>query len=341
MDRCMGRIGCVVLVLFIGTPAAMAGFTAFQISNDVQDSRFVSTDGRFVVWTSIDASKNGQTSVLGYDLQTSQPLRLAAGGTGPDIDQGILIKEFGAGLVGQNVITGAQFPLTSNGVRPRISGNLVVWDQPGATKEEVFGRRLDQPGSTAFAISGSKSYDQFAPDIDGNLVVWGSINEPTDPANIYGRDLSGGSVFPVTTDSGHQLNQHVSGHFVVWEQISPPTAKIFAKDLTTGVESLISSAEFDSEMPAIYGDLVVWRQASGNQSDIWGRLLSGGDPFQITNTPTIWESQPAVYGNLVVWEQGLTGSDNDIWGTTVPEPAGAMTMLLALGMLARRAGRRQ
>jgi hypothetical protein len=338
VNRCVGRIGCVaVIALLIARAGAIAQpFTAFQISHDAEDSRFVSTDGRYVVWTSIGA----QLRVLGYDLQPGQPLTLAAGGAAPDIDNGILVKELGAAIVGQNVVTGAQFPVTSNGVRPRISGNLVVWDQPGTTREEVFGRRLDQPGSTAFSISGSKAYDQFAPDVDGNLVVWGSINEPADPGNVYGRDLSAGGVFPVTTDSGHQLNQYVSGHFVVWEK-NLPLARIYAKDLTTGVESPISPAAISSEMPAIHGDLVVWRQFYGNQSDIWGRLLSGGDPFQITNTPAIWESQPAVHGNLVVWEQGLTGSDNDIWGTVVPEPAGVMTMLLGLAMLARRRGTRQ
>jgi beta propeller repeat protein len=341
MNRCIGRIGCAaVITLFIGAAAAIAQpFTAFQISNDAQDSRFVSTDGRYVVWTSIGA----QLNVLGYDLQTGQPLTLAAGGAAPDIDKGILVKELGASLQGQNVVTGAQFPVNNTGSRPRISGNLVVWDQLGTTNEEVFGRRLDQPGSLAFPISGSKSYDQFDASADGNLVVWGSINEPSDPGNIYGRDLSSSTVFPITTNSARQLNPRLSGHYVVWEDMRDAVSRIYAKDLTGGIEFPLSSATFAAEMPAIDGDLVVWRQfGPGNsQTDIWGRLLSGGPAFQITNTATIWESQPDVRGNLVVWEQGLSGSDNDIWGTVVPEPAGMLTMLMGLAMLARRAGRRQ
>src|SRR5437016_7975599 len=115
MIRCMGRIGFVAMIsLFFGGAAAIAQpFTPFQISHDVQDSRFVSTDGRYVVWTSIGS----QLNVLGYDVQTAQPLVLAAVGSAPDIDNGILVKELGASIVGQNVVTGAQFPVTSNGVR--------------------------------------------------------------------------------------------------------------------------------------------------------------------------------------------------------------------------------
>jgi beta propeller repeat protein len=296
MNRFLRRIGWMTLMsLFIGSAATAQPFTAFQISHDVQDSRFASTDGRYVVWTSVGAG------VQGYDLQTAQPLTLAAGGAAPNIDKGILVKEFGAGLKGQNVVTGVEFPVNSSGARPRISGNLVVWDQLGTTNEEVYGRRLDQPGSPAFPISGSKSYDQFAPDADGNVVVWSSNGEPTDQGNIYGRDLSSGGVFPITTSSGLQLNPHISGHYVVWQDMRD-LSRIYARDLAGGGEFPVSPVGFSAEMPAIDGDLVVWRQYNpiGDQSDIWGRLLSGGAAFQITNTAVIWESQPDVRGNLVV-----------------------------------------
>ena len=120
MNRFLGRIGCVVLMnLLIGSAATALPFSAFQISHDVQDSRFVSTDGRYVVWTSIDRANNGKLDVLGYDLQTAQPLTLAAGGAAPDIDGGILVKEFGAGLKGQNIVTGVEFPVNSSGSRPQ------------------------------------------------------------------------------------------------------------------------------------------------------------------------------------------------------------------------------
>ena len=85
MIRCMGRIGFVAMIsLFFGGAAAIAQpFTPFQISHDVQDSRFVSTDGRYVVWTSIGS----QLNVLGYDVQTAQPLVLAAVGSAQPVGQ--------------------------------------------------------------------------------------------------------------------------------------------------------------------------------------------------------------------------------------------------------------
>jgi len=342
MNRQVGRIGWVLLInLIIGGAGAIAQpFVPFQISNDPENSIFAQTDGRFVVWQSVSYPSGG-SMVLGYDLATAQPVTIAPGGGGPAISNGILVKEY-IGIQGQNLLTGQEFDVNNSGSRPRISGNLVVWDSFGATNEEVYGRRLDQAGGGAFPISGGKPFDQFGADVDGNMVVWTSLGEPGDQGNIYGRDLSGGAVFPITTHDGQQVNPRISGRYVVWQDLSGPFSRIYAKDLVTGTEFPVSPADHSAEMPAIDGDLVVWRQYNpiGDQSDIWGRSLSGGDAFQITDTP-IWESNPDVHGNLVVWEQGITGTDSDIWGTVVPEPAGVAVMLLGLALLSRRRGRRQ
>jgi beta propeller repeat protein len=344
-----------MITLFIGGAAAIAQpFTPFQISNDPQDSRFARTDGRYVVWGSIDRANHGELDVLGYDLLAHSGFVVAGGANSqasPDVSNGTAVWEDfvqGSGpytIRARNLGGGASFSVTNTSPSgaPAISGNTVVWQQNGSNgHSSIHGRRLTDPPGTSFPISDPQSFDQSSGDVDGDLVVWHSFGEPTDSGNIYGRRLSGGGVFPITTDSGQQLNPRVSGHYVVWQDMSA-LSRIYAKDLTSGVEFPVSSAGLEAEMPAIDGDLVVWRQwvLGGAQSDIWGRLLSGGAPFQITNTATISESQPDVRGNLVVWEQGITGSDNDIWGTTVPEPAAALTMLIGLAMLARRAGRRQ
>src|SRR5436190_17103316 len=102
MRHVVGRMALVLLVnLFIGGTAALAQpFTAFRISNDPENSILAQTDGRFVVWQSI-TYPSGASTVLGYDLLTSLPVNLAAGGDTPALSNGILAKASGTGVQGQ------------------------------------------------------------------------------------------------------------------------------------------------------------------------------------------------------------------------------------------------
>jgi beta propeller repeat protein len=340
MTRLCGTTGWVLLInlAFAGAAAMAQPFAAFQISNDPESSITPQTDGRFVVWQSVPYPLGGG-SVLGYDLLTAQLLAIPPGGFAPALSDGILVKEY-IGLQGQNLLTGEEFSVSDSGSRPRISSNLVVWDAMGSSNEEVLGRRLDQPGATAFPISAGKPFDQYGADVDGNIVVWAAA-DPANPGSMYGRDLSGGEIFPITS-SGF-ATPRISGRYVVWQDLREGLSRIYAKDLVSGSEFPVSPVGKSGEMPAIDGDLVVWRQYNpiGDQSDIWGRFLSEGDAFQITDTAVIWESQPEVHGNLVVWEQGITGTDMDVWGAVVPEPTAAALMLMGMALLSRRRGRRQ
>src|SRR2546421_528193 len=95
----MKRDACIFGLLLIGiTGAAAMGqpFTAFAISQDTADSRFAKTDGRYVVWGSIDRDNNGELDVLGYALLLPQPLVVAAGAnsqSAPAVSNGIAVWE--------------------------------------------------------------------------------------------------------------------------------------------------------------------------------------------------------------------------------------------------------
>jgi beta propeller repeat protein len=340
-----------VVVVSAGLSRAQP-FTAFNISNDAANSINARTDGRYVVWSSLE---NGDVDVLGRDLLLGQPLTVANTSAlegAPAISNGTVVwEEFTPGtssslIRGRSLPAGAPFVVTNNPLAsaPSISGNLVVWQQADGPLA-IWGRRLNQPIGSDFQISGAAAFDQQFPDVDGDTVVWESFMEPGgDVGNIYGRRLSVGGAFPITTNPENQHFARISGENVVWMDSRDGGSRIYGKNLVTGVEFPISSADFSAESPAIDGDLVVWKQnnADFSETDIYGRFLSGGDAFPITNTAGIFEDRPDVIGNLVVWQQSPTGADNEIWGTYVPEPgSAAMAMMIGIVMLARRRGRGQ
>jgi hypothetical protein len=98
----------------------------------------------------------------------------------------------------------------------------------------------------------------------------------------------------------------------------------------TNQEFAISSGT--GSHPAIDGDLVVW-SAGGN---IFGRRLSGGPEFAITNSPLVDDTYPDVSNNLVVWQQSNTARQYDIYGAFVPEPTGAGLLGLCGALTLRR-----
>jgi beta propeller repeat protein len=225
------------------------------------------------------------------------------------------------------------------GQRIPIDGNFVVWhDSRNSPPHEIWGRKLDQPVGSDFAISNiNTTYPQVFPDVSGSVVVWMTQNENGDQGNIYGRDVNGGGIFPVTTDPAAQSFPKISGRTVVWNDTRDGTVHVYGRNLDLGGDFLVSSAVSSQYLVSIDGDLVVWRDDRTGVSDIWGRYLSGGGEFQITDTSDVWEDYPEVYGDVVVWEQSTgDGFNTDIWAAHVPEPTVGCFSSLAFGIVLSR-----
>jgi beta propeller repeat protein len=336
-------------------PRALAStpYTAFPISVATGPQYFAKTDGRYVVWTDVAYSGGppGSTNdASGYDLSTGQHFTLANGPRYQDevsISGGVALwsdwtpgSTTSGNIYGRDLANGGgTFTVTvaaGDQSAHAISGGLVVWHDNRNGHEQIWGRHLDQPLGSDFAISTTNvTYDQEFPDVSGSIAVWNSFQEPGDQGNIYGRDVDSGSLFPICKNPAFQYEPAISGSNVVWSDTRDGAAHVYGKDLGTGIEFRVSSGVSSQYEPAIDGDLVVWRDDRSGTSDIWGRYLSGGPEFQITDTPTIWEDYPDVSGNVVVWQQG--SSDTDIYGTRLPEPSTfARAMIAGLALLRRR-----
>jgi beta propeller repeat protein len=140
--------------------------------------------------------------------------------------------------------------------------------------------------SSEFQITADSSFQQ-CPAIYGNIVVWG--DDRNGNWDIYEYDLSTENKFQITKDISDQEFPAIYGTIVVWEDYRKGNVDIFGCDLLTGKEgsydtlddiygfNLKASEEFrvttndnDAELPAIYGDIVVWMDFKGGNSDIYG-----------------------------------------------------------------------
>jgi beta propeller repeat protein len=328
---------------------AQPPFQAFLVSSTMSPERFPKTDGRFVVWTDVAylGGPPGSTNdVYAYDLQLGQRIPVATSSAqedGPAVSDGVVVFNVSnpgsPNIFGKNLaLGGASFTVTSapgSQSAAEISGNLVVWhDNRNGSPEQIWGRKLDQPVGSDFAISSTNAtYQQIFPDVSGNVAVWMTQNENGDQGNIYGRDVNSGGVFPITTNSAYQYFPQISGRTVVWNDTRDGTVHVYGRNLDSGGDVLISSGVSAQYLVAFDGDLVVWRDDRAGNSDLWGRYLSSGGEFQITNTPNIYEDYPQVSGNVVVWEQSTgDGFDTGIWATYIPEPALGCFLPIILGM---------
>ncbi len=64
--------------------------------------------------------------------------------------------------------------------------------------------------------------------------------------------------------------------------------------------------------PAIYGDIVVWRDYRNVNGDIYGYNLKTKQEFQITTDPAE-QYDSVIYGDIVVWYDHRNGN-TDIYG---------------------------
>lgn len=221
---------------------------------------------------------------------------------------------------------------------PAISGSIVVADvrMTEHADWDVVGVDLGRSGGpVSFGIDTSDG-DQWHADISGPIVVyedtWGGT------ADISGRDLAdprGVSWFPVFVDEGSQQRPAVSGKWAVWQAEYEGTWVLGGDNLFHPrlPEQLDPNGADDHEHADVYNNVVVWQDRRNGNWDIYGRNLTSGEVFRITDHgadqihPAISFS-PWLKGYVVVWQDRRNGTW-DIYGAVIdgPEVAGCASPL--------------
>jgi len=119
---------------------------------------------------------------------------------------------YGCDISGQKKI---EFPICTdaNGQwYPKISGNVVVWQDDRNDDSDIYGCYL--PSGTPFEIC-RHAGTQANPAIYGDMVVWEDNRNGN--YDIYGYRLSTHAVFPVRLESGDQVSPAVDANIIVWQ----------------------------------------------------------------------------------------------------------------------------
>jgi beta propeller repeat protein len=222
----------------------LAGGAAQTIaaSDSVVTYSLPAVSGRYVVYVrTLNGPGGAQVDIDGYDIATGSPV-------GP--------------------ITG-DAALQSH---PRVSGELVVYEDYGTGDADIHGWRVSTGASFPIATGAQQ---QRTPDIDGNWVVWVESQGGTD--QIVGWNASTGALQNFTTVASNKIQPRVSGNRVVWADDRSGNFDIRAYDLSTGVEDVLVDGPGDQVLSDIDGGRVVY---SSNESGFEQIYL-----FEYASTP--------------------------------------------------------
>lgn len=199
--------------------------------------------------------------------------------------------------------------------RPRIAGDIVVWQRGSGSGSEVM--RWD--GTQAVNMSNNGVADEN-PETDGIHVVWQQGTAPNRDIAVYDR-VTGTTV--ILSAPGDEVFPLISGPYLAWIKMVDADGEVFVDpgpigDQVTGDLLVHSSFQMD-------GADVVWSQGDdlfqtpGTADDshdigVWNGALQGF--FVLTGVGTD-DIKPVVANGVVVWQAGPDGS-GDIWyGDTV------------------------
>lgn len=197
---------------------------------------------------------------------------------------------------------------------PEIAGNMVVWTDNRNGNLDIYGRNVSS--STSYAVC-TNDAQQDNPAVTRYVTDAGKVryiavwvdkrnHASDDAADIYGRNITTGTTFVVSSTDAYKWYPDIVDKWVVW--IESDTAdgpyRIKARDLVADKSYLVGSSKVLSPVAVdkrTIGDqqayTVVWTSGGGNIS---GRDLPTGTAFSISRTDK-FEWMPDISQNRVVW----------------------------------------
>ncbi|MBO1048752.1 MAG: hypothetical protein HEQ10_13875 [Dolichospermum sp. DEX182a] len=165
----------------------------------------------------------------------------------------------------------------------------------------------------------SNNYNNSAPKISGNNVVWSSYSYYYyDYYSSYYYEIylyNGTSAIQLVSSGSYDYDYSspysfaISGNNVVWYNSS--YYSYYELILYNGTSTIQLNNGYDEIYSfAISGNNVVWESYDGIDNDIF--LYNGTSTIQLTNDD-YQDSAPQISGNNVVWEKSYDGTDNEIF----------------------------
>ncbi|CCJ36001.1 putative cell surface protein [Methanoculleus bourgensis MS2] len=314
----MKHVFLLVCILILTLTVGVSG-APVQVTTDRSDQIAPAIDGDRIVWVD---GRDGGADIYLYDIVGATETRITNGtavALWPDISGNRIVwqdNRSGAPDIWlYDTATGNETRITDapgGQVVPAIDGDTVVWlDNRAGPAGGIYAMNLTT--RTAVRVSSGPVQGNpliVSPDVSGGTIVWA--------------DGSGGNytVFAVrdaaepvalANDSALQGFPAVASDRVVWSEIRNGSASLVVHNLTTGEEERVWGRPPGMAVyPDIAGDLVVWQNATGQDTDdIYLLDLAAEKTLQVTDDDAL-QLLPRVSGSRVVWMDNRSG-DWDIY----------------------------
>ena len=309
-----------------------------QVSSTPTDDIPGKFDGRFLVYESRKAT--GDSDIYLYDIATGNTTAIA---TGPAIqrspsvsgnwvvytayekkgweqtDTDLYLYRTGNGETTRITLPGDQ-------VNPRISGNLLAWQDEPAGHSSVNLMVQDLTTGTRKKIPSEKW--AYNPDISGSRVIW--IDRLDSPA-IFLYDVRDQTWERITNRTGIQGYPQIDRNRVTWADMRGDDYDIIVLDVVTGDETRVTEGDQNQFAPSISGDRVAWSDYRNGHFDVYTYNLATGAMTGF-NDDRAKQSDVQVGGCIVAWADDRNGS-YDVYYQELedctPPPAAEMVMLPA------------
>jgi beta propeller repeat protein len=193
---------------------------------------------------------------------------------------------------------------------PHISGNIIVYTDERGLDLNIWYYNLatgtEQPVTT-------EPGDQQLNDVSGGIIAY----DDDYLSDVFVYDTATGTTTSITNHQGSNVVAHnpaIGGTLVAWEDsrdFSTSNYDLYAKDLATGEERLVSNLPGYDRDPAIAGGIIVYMSCSSGDCDIYAYDWAHKTTTQITNTSGVIERDPDTNGRAVVYSR--TREDNYLY----------------------------
>ncbi|AAM03932.1 cell surface protein [Methanosarcina acetivorans C2A] len=304
-----------------------------QITNNVSEKAnptIPTIYGNRIVWQ--EFGTYGNSNIYMYDLfnnTETQITKYYSNAWEPSIfEDRIVWREYRSGkheIYLYNISTSNETIITSNAsekANPTIYGDRIVWEdmRNGFENWDIYMYNLSTFTETQMTTDES---NQYSPIIYDDIIVWEDWRNGC--RDIYRYNLSAFTVAQVTTDGSDHYNPAIYGDWLAWSDNRNGVSKfdIYACNLidaeviktinsqVTLVETQITTNPSSQEVPAIYGDIIVWQDWRNgySNSDIYMYNVSSDKETQITTNESK-QCKPVIYKDIIVWEDWRNGYSN-------------------------------
>ncbi len=159
-------------------------------------------------------------------------------------------------------------------------------------------------GTETLITTHENGFSHQVPKVSGNLIVWqDSLIPAYDSIHLY--NLSSGIETRISDNLSYVRRPVISGELVAWIDCADDfwcmASTVYLYNITSGVTIPVSGATSPNpDMPAIYGNRIVWHDCSGANCYIFINGTSPGLESRITPNESS-QLFPSIYGNVIAW----------------------------------------